>query len=57
MSGPIEPSPLSAPQTRLPHTHSREEHGEDVDGSFQEVVAADSDGHGRHKHDIAEAQQ
>lgn len=54
---PHSPSPLSAPQLPPPHAHSGEEHGEDVDGSFQEVVAADGDGHGRHEHDIAEAQQ
>jgi len=51
------PAPRLIPQPSPPHAHSGEEHGEDVDGSFQEVVAADSNGHGRHEHDIAEAQQ
>lgn len=37
--------------------HRGEEHGEDVDGSLQQVVAPDGDGHGRHEHEVTEAEQ
>lgn len=50
--GPPAPGPSPTAQT-----HGGEEHGEDVDGGFQEVVAAHGDGHGRHEHDVAEAEQ
>lgn len=38
-------------------THSGEEHGEDVDGSFQQVVAPDSNGHRWDEHQVTETQQ
>lgn len=38
-------------------THRGEEHGEDVDGGLQQVVAPDGDGHGRNKHQVTEAEQ
>lgn len=40
-----------------PATHRGEEHGEDVDGGLQQVVAPDGDGHRRHKHEVTEAKQ
>lgn len=38
-------------------THSGEEHGEDVDRSLQQVVAANGDGHRRDEHQVAETEQ
>ena len=37
--------------------HSGEEHGEDVDGGLQQVVAADGDGHRGNEHQVTQAQQ
>lgn len=38
-------------------THGGEEHGEDVDGRLQQVVASDGDGHRRDKHQVTETEQ
>lgn len=40
-----------------PAAHRGEEHGEDVDGGLQQVVAPDGDGHGGHEHEVTEAEQ
>lgn len=38
-------------------THGGKEHGEDVDGGLQQVVAPDGDGHGGDEHEVTEAEQ
>ncbi len=38
-------------------THSGEEHGEDVDGSLQQIVASDGDDHRRDEHQVTETEQ
>lgn len=38
-------------------TYRRKEHGECVDGSFQNISAPNGQGHGGQKHEIAQAEQ